>query len=65
MSNPCDVDEVPTNSRGTRLALGNIEARLAALFGPAARLSQERRDGRHFACLRYPCARPLQEAGAP
>jgi len=65
VSNPCDVDEVPTNSRGTRLALGNIEARLAALFGPAARLSQERRDGRHFACLRYPCARPLQEAGAP
>lgn len=65
VSNPCDADEVPTNSRGTRLALGNIEARLAALFGPAARLSQERRDGRHFACLRYPCARPLQEAGAP
>ncbi|WP_430317694.1 hypothetical protein, partial [Pseudomonas nitroreducens] len=24
--------------------------------------SVERRDGRHFTCLRYPCARLMQEA---
>ncbi|HEY6610043.1 MAG TPA: sensor histidine kinase, partial [Pseudomonas sp.] len=41
-----------------------IQARLAALFGPEAGLNIERRDGRHFTCLRYACARPTQEARA-
>ncbi|HFH3677162.1 TPA: hypothetical protein ACGJ0E_002976, partial [Pseudomonas aeruginosa] len=27
-----------------------------------ASLSVERRDGRHYTCLRYPCARLMQEA---
>ncbi|MEN0106595.1 MAG: sensor histidine kinase, partial [Pseudomonas sp.] len=51
-------------SRGTHQALVNIDARLAALFGPRASLSVDRRDGRHFTCLRYPCARLTQEARA-
>ncbi|TWC32417.1 sensory transduction protein kinase AlgZ [Pseudomonas sp. SJZ079] len=65
VSNPYDEpEEQPTSVRGTRLALGNIDARLAALFGPRASLSVERRDGRHYTCLRYPCARLTQEATA-
>jgi two-component system sensor histidine kinase AlgZ len=65
VSNPYDEpEEQPASVRGTRLALGNIDARLAALFGPRASLSVERRDGRHYTCLRYPCARLTQEATA-
>ena len=63
VSNPYDAELAPA-SRGTRQALGNIDARLMALFGPQATLSSERRDGRHYSCLRYPCARPMQEARA-
>ncbi len=61
VSNPLAAEEA-AESGGTRLALGNIQARLAALFGPEAGLNIERRDGRHFTCLRYACARPTQEA---
>lgn len=64
VSNPYEERGEPQPSRGTHQALGNIDARLAALFGPSASLSVERRDGRHFTCLRYPCARLTQEAGA-
>ena len=64
VSNPYDPPDAPQVSRGTQQALNNIDARLVALFGPRASLSVERRDGRHFTCLRYPCARPLQEASA-
>ncbi|WP_300656204.1 sensor histidine kinase [Pseudomonas sp.] len=62
VSNPYEEQHEQLPSRGTRQALGNIDARLAALFGPRASLSVERRDGRHFTCLRYPCARLTQEA---
>jgi two-component system sensor histidine kinase AlgZ len=64
VSNPYEAQHEQPPSRGTRQALGNIDARLAALFGPRASLSVERRDGRHFTCLRYPCARLTQEARA-
>lgn len=64
VSNPYDEASDGQPSRGTHQALGNIEARLTALFGAAATLSAERRDGRHFTCLRYPCERLSQEARA-
>ena len=64
VSNPYQESPEPQESRGTHLALSNIDARLAALFGPAASLSVDRRDGRHFTCLRYPCSRLTQEARA-
>lgn len=64
VSNPYEQTGEQPPSRGTHQALNNIEARLVALFGPRASLSVERRDGRHFTCLRYPCARPKQEARA-
>ncbi|TRX75222.1 sensor histidine kinase [Pseudomonas mangiferae] len=63
VSNPFD-EGAHAPSRGTQQALTNIEARLAALFGPRASLTVERCDGRHFTCLRYPCARLTQEARA-
>ncbi|UVO18520.1 sensor histidine kinase [Stutzerimonas stutzeri] len=62
VSNPFDEAAQTQVSRGTRQGLLNIDARLAALFGPQASLSVERRDGRHYTCLRYPCARQKQEA---
>ena len=62
VSNPYEERGEQHPSRGTQQALGNIDARLAALFGPRASLSVERRDGRHYSCLRYPCARLTQEA---
>ncbi|MHA6494854.1 sensor histidine kinase [Pseudomonas borbori] len=62
VSNPYTDHAEPQPSRGTHQALANIDARLTALFGPRASLSVERRDGRHFTCLRYPCARLTQEA---
>jgi two-component system sensor histidine kinase AlgZ len=64
VSNPYEQLGEQPPSRGTQQALINIDARLVALFGPRASLSVERRDGRHFTCLRYPCARPKQEARA-
>ncbi len=64
VSNPYSETAAPAPSRGTHQALNNIDARLTALFGPAASLSVERRDGRHYTCLRYPCARLTQEASA-
>ncbi len=64
VSNPFEGTGAQAPSRGTQQALINIEARLAALFGPRASLTVERRDGRHFTCLRYPCARLTQEARA-
>ena len=62
VSNPYDESTETLPTKGTKQALQNIAARLAALFGPKASLSVERRDGRHFTCLRYPCARLMQEA---
>ncbi|MBE7374443.1 sensor histidine kinase [Pseudomonas lopnurensis] len=62
VSNPFDETAQTQASRGTRQGLQNIDARLAALFGPQASLSVERRDGCHYTCLRYPCARRMQEA---
>ncbi|TBU76869.1 alginate O-acetyltransferase [Pseudomonas daroniae] len=62
VSNPYEDGGMPLASRGTHQALANIDARLAALFGSQANLSVERRDGRHYTRLRYPCARPMQEA---
>ncbi|MBO3277475.1 sensor histidine kinase [Pseudomonas schmalbachii] len=62
VSNPYDEANEALPSKGTKQALQNIAARLTALFGPKASLSVERRDGRHFTCLRYPCARLMQEA---
>ncbi|MGH8435225.1 MAG: sensor histidine kinase [Pseudomonas sp.] len=64
VSNPYDEGIEQKPSRGTHQALVNIDARLAALFGSRASLSVDRRDGRHFTCLRYPCARLTQEARA-
>jgi two-component system, LytTR family, sensor histidine kinase AlgZ len=64
VSNPYDEVAKRQTSNGTHQALVNIGARIAALFGPRASLSVERRDGRHFTCLRYPCARLTQEAKA-
>jgi two-component system sensor histidine kinase AlgZ len=64
VSNPYEERGEQHPSRGTQQALGNIDARLTALFGPRASLSVERRDGRHYSCLRYPCARLTQEARA-
>ena len=62
VSNPYDPEAQTKPSRGTRQALHNIEARLTAIFGVQARLIVECRDGRHFTCLRYPCASLPQEA---
>jgi len=62
VSNPYDESTQTLPTKGTQQALPNIAARLAALFGPKASLTVERRDGRHFTCLRYPCARLMQEA---
>ncbi|MBS7662497.1 sensor histidine kinase [Pseudomonas lalucatii] len=64
VSNPYQAQGEQQPSHGTHQALNNIDARLAALFGARASLSVERRDGRHYTCLRYPCARLTQEAGA-
>ncbi|WP_277961956.1 sensor histidine kinase [Pseudomonas sp. RIT-To-2] len=64
VSNPYDETACGQVSSGTHQALSNIGARLAALFGPRASLSVDRRDGRHFTCLRYPCARLTQESSA-
>jgi len=64
VSNPYDEVAGRHTSNGTQQALANIGARITALFGPLASLSVERRDGRHFTCLRYPCARLTQEARA-
>ncbi|MGH8330647.1 MAG: sensor histidine kinase, partial [Pseudomonas sp.] len=64
VSNPYDEAAVLQASGGTRQALLNIGARRAALFGPRASLSVDCRDGRHFTCLRYPCARLTQESSA-
>jgi two-component system sensor histidine kinase AlgZ len=62
VSNPYEHLAEQPPSRGTHQALSNIDARLAALFGPRASLSVEHRDGRYFTWLRYPCVRPKQEA---
>ena len=64
VSNPFDAQDVAQPKRGTRQGLKNIEARLTALFGPQARLTVDRSDGRHTTCVRYPCARPTQEVRA-
>lgn len=64
ISNPYDETRKP-RSQGTQQALGNIQARLVALFGPQATLTREVRDGRHFCCLGYPCQSLLLEAREP
>jgi two-component system sensor histidine kinase AlgZ len=63
VSNPLPGQE-SVASRGTQQGLANIGARLTALFGSDASLSVERRNGRHFTCLRYPCFSLTQEARA-
>ena len=62
VSNPYDETAQAPPSRGTQQALLNIDARLTALFGPAASLSVEWRNARYYTCLRYPCATQKQEA---
>lgn len=62
VGNPFDETAQAPASRGTQQGLRNIDARLTALFGSAASLSVERREGRHYTCLRYPCERQKQEA---
>lgn len=62
VSNPYDEAAETRPSQGTQQALNKIVARLTALFGPAASLSVERRNARHYTCLRYPCATQKQEA---
>jgi two-component system sensor histidine kinase AlgZ len=47
-----------------RQADENLAVGRAALFGLRASLSVDRGDGRHFTCLRYPCARLTQESSA-
>ena len=64
VSNPYEALGEEPISRGTHQALSNVSARLVALFGPKASLSVERREGRHFTSLSYPCARTKQEARA-
>lgn len=63
VSNPC-ADRARPAARGARQGLSNIEARLAALFGPSASLSVERRNDRHYTWLRYPVAGSSQEYGS-
>ncbi|HHX34038.1 MAG TPA: sensor histidine kinase, partial [Gammaproteobacteria bacterium] len=62
VSNPFMLGESISNPSGTRLALNNIEARLKALFGPAARLSIQQQLDRYTTSLSYPCSRPSAEA---
>ncbi|TCD18695.1 sensor histidine kinase [Pseudomonas sp. IC_126] len=62
VSNPFDDGAQTQPSRGTQQALHNIDARLTALFGPAASLSVKRYNARYYTCLRYPCATQKQEA---
>lgn len=61
VSNPYEEEPSAVPTGGLKQALLNIEARLEALFGSKASLNVERRDGRHFTRLRYPCARLMQE----
>ncbi|WP_245962009.1 sensor histidine kinase [Stutzerimonas urumqiensis] len=65
IDNPYEDDGRTPAWKGTRQGLQNIDARLAALFGPRASLSVERRDGRHYTCLRYPLARHMQQEARP
>ncbi len=62
VSNPFMHSENPSNPRGTRLALNNIEARLKVLFGSTARLSIQQQLDRYTTSLSYPCSRPSAEA---
>lgn len=45
--------------RGASMALNNIRARLAALFGPAARVEAWQDGPRYFSRLVYPCKQPF------
>lgn len=65
VSNPFMLNANPSNPRGTRLALNNIEARLKALFGPSARLSLQQQLDRYTTRLSYPCSRPSVEGPQP
>ncbi|MDY0251066.1 MAG: sensor histidine kinase [Pseudomonas sp.] len=62
VSNPFMHNDNPSNPRGTRLALNNIEARLKVLFGATARLSIQQQLDRYTTSLSYPCSRPAAEA---
>lgn len=62
ISNPFMLSATPSNPRGTRLALNNIEARLRALFGSTARLSTQQQLDRYTTRLSYTCSRPSAEA---
>ena len=64
ISKPCG-DASPTRAwAANRPADENLAAGPTALFGARASLSVDRGDGRHFTCLRYPCARLTQESSA-
>lgn len=62
VSNPFMAHDNIHNTRGTRLALNNIEARLKVLFGSTARLSIQQQLDRYTISLSYPCSRPSTEA---
>jgi len=59
VSNPCGE---PVPSQGSGQALRNIESRLHALFGAAARLTAGQQGESYQVCLRYPC-QPFSRQG--
>ena len=64
ISKPCG-DASPTRAwAANRPVDENLAVGPAALFDARASLSVDRGDGRHFTCLRYPCARLTQESSA-
>jgi len=62
VTNPCNEQAAP--SAGSGQALRNIESRLHALFGAAARLTAGQQGESYQVCLRYPC-QPFNRQGKP
>ena len=59
VSNSCPQQaELPVH-RGASMALNNIRARLAALFGPSAQVDAWQDGPRYFSRLVYPCKQPF------
>ena len=56
VSNSCPQQ---SEHRGACMALDNIRARLAALFGPTARVEAWQDGPRYFSRLVYPCRQPI------
>ncbi|PKM29311.1 MAG: alginate O-acetyltransferase [Gammaproteobacteria bacterium HGW-Gammaproteobacteria-11] len=56
VSNSCPTEDA--RHQGARMALGNIRARLVALFGPEARVEAWREGPRYFSRLVYPVKQP-------